>query len=310
MNHAIDVTAAISLLWLTGKIRRLHSWTAFSTADTCRRWALVAAIVCMAAVIGRLGERVLPLPWRSALQYLAAVMLLSPVIGILGARRPGFSAWPWFVVLPMIVVLQWPVISELLVGRADAVVLVPTPTIVGFVLVLVMGFGNYFGTLNTLAATVSGLAVLLIALPVTEFSDVVPSWAFPFGCLLLSFSVTLLPGRYWEIPVAAADERSDNVTLLWIDFRDLYGIVWAKRVMDRVNQFAVRERWDVRLTLDGFVPAGESLTEWSSDSVTPRQVEVLCWVLKRFVDPEFLARYVSVPTEPGQPHAKRPESGG
>jgi len=290
MHNAINMAAAVGLLWLMLRIHVLRNWTAGTTADVCRRWALVATASCLVAAIVRFVD--VPLQRQSAGQYLAAVLLLSPVIGILGARQPGFRAWPWFVVLPMIVVLQWPSLSEILAGPADSALEIPTPTFGGFVLVLVMGFGNYFGTINTLAAMCSGLGVLLIALPVTEFVAMTNAWCFPVGSLLLAFSVTLLPGRYWEVTASTATEHRD-VTALWIDFRDLYGIVWAKRVMDRVNQFASREAWNVRLTLDGFVSASEpSELSLSSDKIGPRQIEVLCWVLKRFVDPEFVKRYL------------------
>ena len=49
----------------------------------------------------------------SAAAYFATTMLLTPLVTTLGARRPGIAPWHWFVVLPMVVVLQWPAASQL-----------------------------------------------------------------------------------------------------------------------------------------------------------------------------------------------------
>lgn len=200
--NIIYAATGLALLWLFQQVSRLHTWTAGTTANACRQWACVATFICCAAVLGRITWLRIPVLWQSAAQYLAAVMLLSPMIAVLGARRPGARAWPWFVVLTMIVVLQWPSVSELLAGSANSAVQVPTPTFAGFVLVLIMGFGNYFGTINTLPAVFGGTAVLLIGLPVSELMPFETSWCLPTGCALLVFSITLLPGRYFETPDA------------------------------------------------------------------------------------------------------------
>lgn len=294
MNIAY-VLCGLALLWLFQQIRHLHKWTVGTTANACRQWACVATTICWVAVLGRITWFGIPVQWQSAAQYLAAVMLLSPVIAVLGARRPGARAWPWFVVLTMILVLQWPSFSELLAGSVNSAVQIPAPTFAGFVLVLIMGFGNYFGTINTLAAVFGGTAVLLIGLPVSEMMPFENAWSLPTGCALLVFSVTLLPGRYFEPPETVTSDASpaECVNQLWADFRDLYGIVWAKRVMDRVNQFAARERWNVVLSLDGFVSHSTTTApEFVHVAPDSRPVQVLCWVLRRFVDPVFFQRYL------------------
>lgn len=249
---------------------------------------MAAVFACIGCVVCQWGWLGVSPRNRSAVQYLAAVMLLTPLIAILGARRPGANAWPWFVVLPLIVVLQWPSISQLMSGSADTPIELPTPTLIGFLFVLVMGTGNYFGTFNTGAAMMAAVGTVLIVLPLTEWGPVQSSWPLPAGCMLLAFAGSLLPGRYLEA-APTADCENPDLRQLWTDFRDLYGIVWAKRVMDRVNQFAERESWDVRVGLDGFVSSSDGQP---TDAVSDRAVEILCWVLRRFVDPVFLQRYL------------------
>jgi hypothetical protein len=74
---------------------------------------------------------------------------------------------------------------------------------------------------------------------------------------------------------------------VWRDFRDQFGIVWAQRVRERINQRALQEQWPARLERPGFVnadgtPAGASV---ASD---PRIEHALRWLLRRFVDESWL----------------------
>lgn len=280
--------AALSLLFLIKQCTAVRHFTIHSTAEASRRWSIAAVTACLVSISCRWLVDDSSVQVSSAIQYFAAVMLLTPLISVLGARRPGTNAWPWFVVLPLIVVLQWPSLSQLMSEDVTTAIEIPAPTAIGFLLVLVMGSGNYFGTSNTGTAVVSAAGTLLFLLPVTDWIAYSNGWHQPTGCILLAFASSLLPGRY-----ASAQENAEattpNASGLWIDFRDLYGIVWAKRVMDRLNQFSERERWDVRLSLDGFVQINDGS---AVDSVEARPLQILCWILRRFVDAAFLRRYL------------------
>lgn len=224
-------------------------------------------------------------------------MLLTPLIAILGARTPGATAWPWFVVIPLVVILQWPSLSQLAANQQSTAVEIPTPTIIGFFFILVMGAGNYFGTALTFAGLIGSTAVVVFLLPVTEWMQPDNAVAFPCGCLLLGWAAVLVTGHMKRL-VPRTSAKSDDVDGLWRAFCDIYGMVWTKRVMDRVNQFAERESWDVRLSLDGFVSWPQNHDE-KSFTVQPiaqaarRRIQILAWVLKRFVDEPFLRRFVS-----------------
>lgn len=283
----MNLIAIICLLLLMRHAVSIQHFTRNTSAESARLWAFAAVLACMASVACQWPELGISPRSRSAAQYLAAVMLLTPFIAILGARRPGANAWPWFVVLPLVMVLQWPSISQLMSGNSETAIEIPTPTLIGFTFVLVMGTGNYFGTLNTGSALICAVGTLLVVLPLTDWVSAQNTWALPAGCILLTFAASLLPGRYSEAPPLVDREEAD-LNQLWADFRDLYGIVWAKRVMDRVNQFAERERWDVRMSLDGFV----NTDGHPAAVVADRPVQNLCWILRRFVDPVFLQRYL------------------
>ena len=232
------------------------------------------------------GMRLLPgIPdgVTSATHSLAAVMLLAPLIDILGARNPGHRAWPWFVVIPMVVVLQWSTASQLFSETLDNPVKIPVPALTGFLLVLIMGTGNHFGTANTSACLFGAAAILLFTLPVTEWAAWPGDGFRLVSSICLAITALLVEGRHKATGKLIGHEQ------LWIDFRDIYGLVWTRRTMDRINQFADREEWNVKMTLNGFRPlnrSGQSLEN------TERPEEILRWVLRRFADDEFLDGYL------------------
>lgn len=265
------------------------AWKCFSsqkhvrncTAVSAGRWSCLAA-VCLTAVNAMAAWRqVWPsqpfLAHMSVAQYGAAVLLLAPSIDLLGARRPGHDAWPWFVVLPMIVVLQWPSLTQWYSAATSVAVEVPAPTFVGFLFVALMGAGNFFGTANTMASLTTAVGIVLIALPVSD---------------LVSFETRLLPYGTLAIAVGVFRFRfpagGTGPEHLWNDYRDLYGIVWAKRVADRVNQFQQTGEKGACLTIEGYLDSEGRRAKWSESST-----QRLAWVLRRFLDQEFLARYLA-----------------
>ena len=281
--------------------RAVRSTSAASAAN----WA-IAAVTALFVCSLLLAMNSISVRMMSGLQYAAAVLMLTPFVDILGARRPAHNAWPWFVVIPMIVVLQWPVASQLASGNANIAVELPTPTFCGFVLVVVMGCGNYFGTQYTTASLLTAISCILVALPVTELLEFGHPWYFRAACGTLALAAWSVPRKISHPPVHGPKERLHFE--LWANFRDIYGMVWAKRVMDRVNQFGAREKWNVHLTLDGFQPVNPI----DNDATAPTQIEpvqavvpvpavvnvedrplvILCWVLRRFADHEYLQTYL------------------
>ena len=60
-----------------------------------------------------------------------------------GARSPVCRVWPVFVVLPLVAVLAVPVIATLWNHGGDVPLEIETPILIGFLLITVMGTGNY-----------------------------------------------------------------------------------------------------------------------------------------------------------------------
>jgi hypothetical protein len=287
-----SVAAALSAFWLAVRIRSMVSvWT------VCQAWTWM-----ISALLAVLLHAVLSLPVlhvrdvvTSAAAYFATTMLLTPLVTILGARRPGIAAWHWFVVLPMVVVLQWPALSQLLSSHGRATVELSAPATMGVVVVLVMSAGTFLGTSSTGAALVysSGI-VMLLASATGNRSAQFPVTAFaPFLILTAMWIVCQnLNGHLNRLRVATtAAQRTQVVGEL---FSSLYGFAWTRRVQDRINQFAPREKWTVQLTSTGFQRLDGNMP---TDDDLQRPVEAFIWVLTRFANEGWL-RLVLNPENP------------
>ena len=121
----------------------------------------------------------------------------------------------------------------------------------------------------------------------------------------------------WKSSRPVAQNRFDR---LWFDFFDTFGIVWGRRIQDRVNFIASKENWPSRLELDGFVWSDESEpvipgvgiesanlqnlqqdTQHQDTNVTRIESRVeytFRWLLRRFVDPAWIDERLGVNSQP------------
>lgn len=273
------VSVTLVLAW--GPLIRLRRWLKSTTLAPAGRWA------CAAAALWSLTwtlDYVLTLLSRSAadhLWYAAAVVALCPAIAVLGSRRPGTRVWTWFILIPMLFALGWPVLTLWIQGSDLRGLQLESPQLAGYLLVLVMGAGNYFGTRHTLPGLLYAAANTVLVL---SSSAACPGWLSDrwwsrlgaTGCMALA---VVIAGRSASQPATGLN-RLDR---LWLDFFDQFGVVWGRRIQDRVNFVALKEGWSARLELHGFV--------WSpvSDTATEARIEhTFRWLLRRFVDPEWI----------------------
>ena len=251
-------------------------------------WAIVGSLTLLCAIVigGTIGD--VSAGWRTAAQYLAVIMLLTPLVSTLGARRPGVGAWQWFVVVPLILVLQWPATSQLLSSRGREALDLGVPATAGILLVLLMSAGTGIGTSVTVPAVLYLSGVILSLLPSTGWVDpmsTLPLWTPILMLLGEMIAERIILQRYRSMQSGStASEVADQT---WALFQDLYGLIWARRVLERVNQFSNREQWTVSLTMDGFRRADGSSAE---DEELRKPLEAFRWVLGRFADESWLTR--------------------
>jgi hypothetical protein len=296
----------LSIIWHTViSLGILYAWWVLvlgfrrvvrTTLKTAWAWSIVAAAAWSITWIADHVTHVISDAIADHAWYGCAVLSLCPAIAVLGSRRPGTRVWGWFILFPMLLTLSWPIIAGGWQGTELRRLQLEGPQLAAFCLVLVMGYGNYCGTRFTPTALM--LAGSLLAIVVSSFVDArnsgvdrstVRSW-----CTALSvFSIIVI--RFSRRPPAAT--RFDQ---LWFDFFDAFGIVWGRRVQDRVNFFLKSEEIRVQLQLDGFhwpdelksdleISMKDAKPELTAlNSAEARVEHILRWLLRRFVDPLWI----------------------
>lgn len=181
----------------------------------------------------------------------------------------------------MLGALGWPVITLWLQGSDVRGLQLETPQLVGYLLVIVMGAGNYLGTRYTLSSLlyiVSGSLLVLCT------AAVCPDWLSDRWWARLAATACMAIAVISAGWTRATDTKS-RFDRLWLDFFNQFGIVWGRRIQDRVNFIAAKENWPARLELHGL--------EWTApaDPATEARIEhTFRWLLRRFVDPDWIDR--------------------
>ncbi|RLS43439.1 MAG: hypothetical protein DWH81_02470 [Planctomycetota bacterium] len=273
------------LVLMLGLSIRLRRGLRGTTLTTTANWSIFTAAIWTAA--GTLSAFVFAhnSEVQDQLWYWTAVVSVIPPIAVLGAKRPGSEAWNFFVLLPLVFVLGWPALTVWTSHGPDAL-RVETPVLIGFVLVLVMGCGNYIATRLALPALLYALAVVLVLAPCSTVSA---GLGISFEAFRLSGTISMLLATLWSgLILTYRPETTSGPDRVWNDFRETFGIVWTKRAMDRINiEFATREQWPAQLGPDG-LEWPTPPTDQQREHVEARMVYALHWLLRRFVDPDWI----------------------
>lgn len=306
MTFGLVSLLCILALWRTlAAAQRLRE----TSLLTAQRWSVAAWATWLAVAVMQWRTSGDPPRWLDGIWYAAGVLALTPAIAVLGAKRPGVRVWSWFVLLPLVAVFVLPVLAPNWLSTTGWDLRVPLPLIVGFAVVLLMGAGNYVGTRYALPAGVYAVAVCLVVGPL---SDAAPPLPWTAAELRVAATTALALAVLW------ADRQSRRATLarwkvehLWFEFRETFGIVWGRRLLERVNQRAEAEGWIWRLSDGGWTPVPARTTSHSTAELLPgvaapdadpRIEHTLRWLLRRFVDPSWIDRRLS-----GEAYMQRPE---
>ena len=285
-----------------------------TTLRTAWGWAVAALAAWISTWIADQCLKVASPPLADHAWYACAVMALCPPMAVLGSRRPGTRVWMWFILFPMLLALVWPLIAVRLQGSELRGIQLELPQFCAFTLILVMGVGNYLGTRFTISALLYAAAVLP---SVVSLSSIAPSWLEDRSHVRLWCS-GLMAIAIVSIRLSRRPVPSTRINRLWFDFFDTFGIVWGRRIQDRVNHLADKESWPFRLELEGFVEVSpDNSASHNGETGTPKRevadkrpdllvgtqrpsittVEFDCrvehtlrWLLRRFVDPPWINR--------------------
>lgn len=238
------------------------------------RWTVVSLSV-LAVIETWLALASASQPMVLAMRYFAATSTLCPLMAVLGAKRPQNVGWQW-IVASLWVVLVLPVCETILLWRGGALDEGPARR---WLLLILLGVGlsNYVLTRFWLAAvlgTIGQAMLLLRQLPIPAIQ-----WNFHFEAGIVVLTVALAIA--WAQTRSASGDAGWN--RVWRDFRDAFGLVWALRVMERVNATAKQSDWESELTWFGFTEVGEQSTREHDELERTMRT-----TLRRFVSPAWI----------------------
>ncbi len=280
MENVLPILGTVSLLSILPILIRLRRRIRETTLITAWNWTFASWIAWEFAWL--LGFFPIEAGIQNHVWYLTAVLSLCPPIAVLGAKRPGSRVWAFFVLMPLVLVFSWPAWVEWVQHFPPNSLQLELPMQIAFGLVLVMGYGNYLGTRKSLTTLMIAFALGWL---VSQFSGTPDSETplQPIGPTLL-----IVFGSWVPLVIKARKvEEYDALNHVWQEFQEAFGIVWAKRVMDRVNFMAEQEQWSARLDIQGLI--------WM-ENPDPAQIQftnerldyTFRWLMRRFVDPEWL----------------------
>lgn len=236
------------------------------------------------------------------IRFAAATLWLCPSVALLGAKRPQHRAWQW-IVLSLWAILIWPAVQVGLRMRGEAFELHVVQS--WFLLALVgIGVGNHLATRFAwphLALAVGEVLLLWPWLPFARSINSPPGPVWGAGAIFLAALLATRVARRTAPATAPSGRVLARWDRTWRDFRDYYGVVWALRVMERVNAAACSHRSNAQLFWTGFaappspVPAilPDSPDVVPADSSEGHVEQTLRSLLLRFVSPEWIERRVA-----------------
>ena len=298
MNVIAGIVSTAFALLAVVQVVRARRFVQGTSLVSARMWLLIASLFCLVSSVATTGPYDVPIGLVDHAWYMTAILCACPLIAVLGARRPGIAVWNWFVLLPLIAVLEWPAASQFLASNGPKPLQLSTPAVAGFSLVLAMGTGNYLGTRLAGPVSLAVLGIVTIVATVSEWwttsltqtqgrmiATVLIGLSGVMGIRTLSRSAQR--DRESKIPAVRGFRDPLAPASVWNDFVELYGIVWARRVVDRINVFGDREKWPARMTMQGLSINDETAIDTMHET-EPRIHEVVRWVLRRFVDAEWI----------------------
>ncbi|GIX04423.1 MAG: hypothetical protein KatS3mg114_0292 [Planctomycetaceae bacterium] len=216
--------------------------------------------------------------------YLWLVTCLVPLIAVLGARSPQHRAWPFFVLMPLWVILWGPVLLPSVQGAAFHL---EGPWLLMLLVVFVLGGGNVLGVPG------GGTTLLHVMAAVTwslSWAEVLPEhlrWDWLWHVLhTLGWGGRI---HTWHVLLTQpiTGNRWTRLQQLWLHFTALYGLVWSQRIRDKLMTMARRRECVAVLEVGGFhTPCEPSETEqrfWEDH---------LHGLLRHFVQETWWQRYL------------------
>jgi hypothetical protein len=276
-------------------------WAAWkATRGTALRPALVWALLAIAvAITAQAAGWAEPLadgrPTAGRLTYLSTLAALAALGSVLNARSPGGRVWAGLMaILVLVFLIPW-LEGPWRVRRAGGLTLLhlDAPWTIFYGLLVIVGVTNYLPTRFGAAAAWLALGFLLEYLGLTR-----GDWPASRRATLWSWYAWTLAAAAWAAHRGGMRAPAGRTRLerLWFWFRDLWGVVWALRILERFNRTAELKGWPIRLGWFGLEPApGAADRLGPPDTPEDNAVAeaVFRGLIRRFAQPDRLAEVLA-----------------
>ena len=215
--------------------------------------------------------------FAEALNFTSAAATFCPMMAVLGAKRPQNVGWQ-LIVLTLWAVLTLPVAEMLVLWQGGTLDLGPAREWM-LIILIVVGLANYvltrFGAASCLFA-IGQSFVLWRHLPLPDSLNAIPN-PRSIGTMLIVVAVFVV---WFQTRTQSTSSNWDQV---WGQFRDMFGLVWGLRVMERVNSTGKIGDWKTELQWTGFQPS----TGWDPEEAEAIE-KTMRTLLRRFLSTEWI----------------------
>jgi hypothetical protein len=284
-----NMRTACLLVWLSGIYPLGRAWQA--NRQTSLRQAIYWVVAAWAAWgLAIASAASWPLLSATASCHLALSLTGCAAIAVLGARRPGATAWN-FVVVALLAVDLLPLAESQLTG---GVLQLNSYRLTCLAAPLAVGVLNYLptGLAPAALALLLGCALELVSLAASASTGQAHHLALEAGWIALAFVPWIALGS-----LRAARPPASEFDRIWLDFRNRFGFVWAQRLREQFNRSVANAGWPVVLRWQGL-----RLVPGSAPPEPPTAAAMLARLralLKRFDSDEktTLSKGEEIPTE-------------
>ena len=253
-------------------------------------WAILAVLIA-AVGQGSADTNVTGHPREAIFSHLAFLATLAALVSVLGARRPGETAWAilcgLFIGIGLLPLMEGMALSKPF-DILDRLRL-DSPWNWFFLLVVFAGISNYIPTRHFKSSICLALG-LVVHLYMIWRPAGRAEWRGDFWWVLpWCISITVLMPAVWNTR-GMRSNPADSFHDVWLPFRDAWGAAWALRVLERFNQASIKNQWPLRLQWFGLYPAENSTPEELAQFGPDQLLPTLLIFVRRFGDPDRIRR--------------------
>lgn len=221
--------------------------------------------------------------WHEAIQYSAHSLIFCPFMSLLGARRPQNRMWE-MVVITLWFILVLPALEAVIVRPGQNYDTQGIRAWFMMILIFVSSMNIILGRFWICGFLIGCAQFALVNAHLPSWLQIQSTAMVPWG---LGFAIAALIAMFALRKPDRSKMRVENQ--VWLDYRDMFGGMWALRIRERINATAKMNDWDLRLEWDGFTAADGTPLPDTLPADTQRILHLNFWnLMRKFVSQSWI----------------------